>query len=60
MLDSRGGLIWMEDKFGQAMNFNIQKYKGLDYMTFWTGVDNGPHANGSYMLVGLRLVLWQE
>jgi hypothetical protein len=44
-------LIWMEDKFGQVMNFNVQKYKGQDFITFWTGSDHAAHSNGSYMLV---------
>lgn len=52
MLDARGNLIWMEDKFGQVMNFNVQKYKGQDFITFWTGTDHAAHSNGSYMLVG--------
>lgn len=51
MLDARGNLIWMEDKFGQAMNFQVQKYKGQDYLTFWTGTDHAAHSNGSYLMV---------
>ncbi|KAJ9605475.1 hypothetical protein H2200_010132 [Cladophialophora chaetospira] len=35
--DSKGNLIWMDNgKFEQAMNFNVQQYKGEDYLTFWT------------------------
>jgi hypothetical protein len=41
----------MEDKFGQAMNFQVQKYKGQDYLTFWTGTDHAAHSNGSYLMV---------
>jgi hypothetical protein len=51
MLDAKGNLVWMENRFGQAMNFQVQKYRGQDYLTFWRGTDNGPHANGSYLLV---------
>ena len=58
MLDATGDLIWMEDRFGQAMNFQVQKYKGRDYLTFWRGTDHAAHSNGSYVLVngnpGLR------
>ncbi len=37
MLDSQGELIWMDNhKFHQAMNLNVQTYKGKDYLTFWT------------------------
>ena len=28
---------WIDNgKFEQAMNFNVQKYKGEEYLTFWT------------------------
>jgi hypothetical protein len=46
MLYARGNLIWMEDKFEQAMNLNVQKYKGQDFMTFWMGTDHAAHSNG--------------
>jgi hypothetical protein len=37
ILDSRGELVWIEnEKFTQAMNLNVQQYKGQDYLTFWT------------------------
>jgi hypothetical protein len=37
ILDARGNLIWMNNnEFEQAMNLNVQKYKGQDYLTFWT------------------------
>ncbi|KIW46665.1 uncharacterized protein PV06_02317 [Exophiala oligosperma] len=35
--DPRGNLVWMDNhRFEQAMNFNVQKYRGQDYLTFWT------------------------
>jgi hypothetical protein len=45
MLDPKSSLVWMEDKFGQVMNFNVQKYNGQDYMTFWMGTDHAAHYN---------------
>lgn len=51
MLDARGNLVWMEDKFGQAMNFQVQKYKGWDFLIFWRGTHHAAHSNGSYVLV---------
>ncbi|KAG9242747.1 ASST-domain-containing protein [Calycina marina] len=51
MLDAKGNLVWMENKFGQVMNFNVQNYKGQDYMTFWMGIDHAAHSNGSYVLI---------
>lgn len=57
MLDAKGNLVWMENKFGQALNFNVQKYKGQDHMTFWTGTDSaGVTINGSYTIVGFLLL----
>jgi hypothetical protein len=51
ILDGKGNLIWTEDKFGQVMNFNVQKYKGQDFLTFWMGTEHAEHSNGSYVLV---------
>jgi hypothetical protein len=56
ILDARGNLIWMDnDKFEQAMNLNVQKYKGQDYLTFWTKtkkINHAKHSSKSYVLVG--------
>jgi hypothetical protein len=55
ILDPRGNLIWMDnDQFTQAMNFNVQKYKGEDYLTFWTKSKKGTHKGHpkkSYLMV---------
>lgn len=52
MLDARGNLVWKETKFGQAMNLQVQKYQGNDYLTFWSGTGRGGvDSNGSYYLV---------
>lgn len=48
MLDARGNLIWMNNKeFHQALNLNVQKYKGQDYLTFWTKTEKSSHAKHS-------------
>jgi hypothetical protein len=37
ILDPKGDLIWMNnDEFQQALNFDVQTYKGEEYLTFWT------------------------
>ncbi|KAI5267469.1 hypothetical protein E4T47_08006 [Aureobasidium subglaciale] len=37
ILDAKGELIWMDNtQFTQSMNLNVQKYKGKDYLTFWS------------------------
>jgi hypothetical protein len=51
ILDTKGNLIWMEEKFGQAMNLQVQTYQGQDFITFWSGTSHGPHSNGSYYMV---------
>ena len=53
ILDPRGNLIWMGDQFEQAMNFNVQKYKGEDYLTFWTKTKKKgkKHSKKSYVMV---------
>lgn len=36
ILDPKGNLIWMgSGKFEQTLNFDVQTYKGKDYLTFW-------------------------
>ena len=43
--DPKGNLIWMDNhKFAQAMNFNVQTYKGEEYLTFWTKQKPKKHA----------------
>ncbi|OAL37428.1 hypothetical protein AYO20_03277 [Fonsecaea nubica] len=55
ILDARGDLVWMEhDKFEQAMNLNVQKYKGEDYLTFWTKTKkkrHPKHSKKSYVML---------
>ncbi|KAG4441066.1 hypothetical protein IFR05_003420 [Cadophora sp. M221] len=51
ILDPRGNLVWSEGKFGQAMNLQVQRYKGEDFLTFWSGTSHGPHSNGSYYML---------
>ena len=54
ILDARGNLVWMNDRFGKTMNFQVQAYNGADYLTFWSGTSEGPHSNGSYYMVPLN------
>ncbi|KAH8803387.1 ASST-domain-containing protein [Xylogone sp. PMI_703] len=51
MLDARGNLVWMETQFGQVMNFQVQRYRGNDYLTFWCGTGLAVDTNGSYYLL---------
>ncbi|GME47107.1 Arylsulfotransferase [Neofusicoccum parvum] len=51
ILDHEGNLVYMEKKYGEAMDFRPQKYKGEDYLTFWSGTDDGTHGRGSYYML---------
>ncbi|RVX72947.1 hypothetical protein B0A52_03300 [Exophiala mesophila] len=55
ILDPRGNLVWMGNgQFEQAMNLNVQKYKGQDYLTFWTKIKksrNAKHSKKSYVML---------
>ncbi|OAP60095.1 hypothetical protein AYL99_05097 [Fonsecaea erecta] len=51
IMDSRGELVWAEDKYGQAMDFKVQQYRGHNYLTFWTGSDTGTFGSGSYVML---------
>lgn len=53
ILDPRGNLVWTETKFGGTTNFQVQKFKGKDYLTFWAGLSEvgGAHSQGTYYLV---------
>ena len=68
ILDPKGELIWMDNhKFHQAMNLNVQKYKGQDYVTFWTKhkgkktKKNGdPKHKKSFVMVGPNSLLLRK
>lgn len=51
ILDNEGNLVWMETKYGQAMDLKVQTYKGNDYLTFWHGGDSGWFGRGYYLML---------
>lgn len=51
ILDNDGNLVWMETKYGQAMDVKVQSYKGDDYITFWHGGDSGWFGRGYYLMI---------
>ncbi|KAI6713979.1 hypothetical protein JHW43_003529 [Diplocarpon mali] len=51
ILEPNGNLVWSETKYGQALNLQVQRYKGKDYLTFWSGTSGGPWGNGSYIML---------
>lgn len=51
ILDNDGELVWMETKYGQAMDVKVQSYRGNDYITFWHGDDSGWFGKGYYLML---------
>ncbi|RAL67368.1 hypothetical protein DID88_008123 [Monilinia fructigena] len=50
--DARGNLVWMNASYGETFGLNMQRYKGVDYLTFWQGDDSvGGHGEGAYILL---------
>lgn len=54
MFDSNGTLIWWK-LANEPYEFEVQNYKGEDYITYWQGDDGvRGHGAGSYYMVSLR------
>ncbi|OJJ29744.1 hypothetical protein ASPWEDRAFT_121845 [Aspergillus wentii DTO 134E9] len=37
ILDAKGDLVWMKWNWGTTQNFQVQRYRGEDYLTYWEG-----------------------
>lgn len=51
VLDARGNLVWMEEKWGMATDLQVQQYQGNAYLTFWAGIDEVTLGKGFYYMV---------
>jgi len=51
ILDARGNLIWTSDEFQTSTNLKVQRYKGQDYLTFWSGKKAKTMGTGVYYMV---------
>lgn len=51
ILDAMGGLIWTEDDYGQTANLKVQRYKGKDYLTMWSGEKAATSGKGLYFML---------
>ncbi|TEY45985.1 hypothetical protein BOTCAL_0324g00040 [Botryotinia calthae] len=50
--DHQGNLVWMNASYGETFGLNVQRYKNVDYLTFWQGDDSvGGHGEGVYILL---------
>jgi len=55
LLDSKGSMVWSGKEFGMVSDLKVQMYRGEDYLTFWTGRDDGTHGYGVYYMVSRQL-----
>lgn len=53
LLDAKGELVWKTNEFGVAMNLKAQRYRGEQYLTFWTGKKEGSFGGGAYHMVSV-------
>ncbi|KAF2167955.1 hypothetical protein M409DRAFT_22100 [Zasmidium cellare ATCC 36951] len=51
MLDAKGELVWMSDDFGATANLKVQRYKGEDYLTLWSGEKAATSGKGVYFMI---------
>ncbi|ETN45157.1 uncharacterized protein HMPREF1541_10034 [Cyphellophora europaea CBS 101466] len=51
IVDPRGNLVWMSDQYRNAMNLNMQTYKGDKFLTFWTGDKAATSGQGVYHML---------
>ena len=58
ILDPRGNLVWMMPFIpDQTQDFRVQEYHGEKYLTFWHGISENGHGQGSWSMVGWSLTL---
>ena len=51
IVDTRGNLVWMSNKFNDSMNLNVQAFNGENYLTMWAGSKHGSQGRGMYHLL---------
>lgn len=51
VLDTNGELVWMSNKWSLVMNFNVQEYRGKQYLTFWFGHKYGSSGKGEWVML---------
>ncbi|KAK5116460.1 hypothetical protein LTR62_008009 [Meristemomyces frigidus] len=51
VLDAHGNLVWTSDRFETTTNLKVQKYRGKQFMTFWSGQKAKTMGTGSYYML---------
>jgi len=50
--DNDGHQVWQGESVSPPYNFRMQWYKGEQYLTWWSGEDEGGFGSGHYYMVG--------
>jgi Arylsulfotransferase (ASST) len=51
IVDTRGNLIWMSNRFNDSMNLKVQQFKDQNYLTMWAGTKTGGQGKGIYYML---------
>ena len=54
ILDTRGNLIWTTHDFDVVTNFQMQEYRGEQFLTFWSGTKEGAKGKGAMYMLNSR------
>ncbi|KAK5944019.1 hypothetical protein PMZ80_003300 [Knufia obscura] len=60
ILDARGELVWMDDRFGTTMNMKVQNYRGEQYLTFWAGTMDISFGRGTYYMLDSSYQVYKQ
>ncbi|KAK5708195.1 hypothetical protein LTR97_000735 [Elasticomyces elasticus] len=51
ILDGTGNLVWTSDQYETTTNLKVQRYRGNDFLTFWSGHKAKTMGTGSYYML---------
>lgn len=51
IMDAKGELVWASDDFGATANLKVQRYKGEDFLTLWSGEKAATSGKGVYFMI---------
>lgn len=56
LVDSEGDIVWYQQERGVIQSFQVQTYKGSQYLSYWVGdADHFGHGHGYYKMVRAML-----
>lgn len=51
IVDGRGELVWMADRWAHIRDTRVHEYRGQEYITFWNAALNTTFEDGTYYMV---------